>query len=89
MTDKDLTTRRGVYKNLALSPYEIKIRGSVLKFSSRTKLNKFQDEMIRKEIQLLRSFERIYGENFDKAKTNFDELIYSMYIANYNNLKLK
>ena len=86
MKDKDLTTRRGVYKNIALSPYEIKIGGSVLKFSSRTKLNKFQDEMTRKEIQLLRSFERIYGENL---KTNFDGLIYSMYIENYNNLKLK
>lgn len=89
MSVKDLTTRRGVYKNLALSPYEIKIRDRTLKFSSRTKLNKFQDEMNRKEIQLLRSFERIYGENFDRVKTNFDGLIYSMYVANYNNLKLK
>ena len=82
-------TKRGVFKNLDLSPFEIQLKDKVLKFSSRTKMNKFCDEMKRKELQLYRSFERIYGDNFDKEKTNFDGLIRSMYIANYKKLKLK
>lgn len=84
-----VVTKRGVFKNLELSPYEVQLKDRTLKFSSRAKMNKFCDEMKRKELQLLRSFQRIYGENFDKEKTNFDELVRSLYITHYNRMKLK
>ena len=87
--NKLVVTKRGVFKNLGMSPYEVQVRHRVLKFSSRAKMNKFCDEMKRKETQLFRSFQRIYGPNFDREKTNFDGLIYSMYVTNYNKLKLK
>lgn len=84
-----VVTKRGVFKNLEKSPYEVQVKDKTLKFSSRAKMNKFCDEMKRKETQLFRSFERIYGENFDKEKTNFDGLVRSLYITHYNKLKLK
>lgn len=84
-----VVTKRGVFKNLAMSPYEIQLNDRTLKFSSRAKMNKFCDEMKRKEMQLFRSFQRIYGPNFDKQKTNFDGLVRSLYITSYNKLKLK
>ena len=86
---ESVVTKRGVFKNLEMSPYEVKVKDRTLKFSSRAKMNKFCDEMKRKETQLFRSFQRIYGSNFDREKTNFDSLIRSMYITNYNKLKLK
>lgn len=87
--NKLVVTKRGVFKNLELSPYEVQLKDRTLKFSSRAKMNKFCDEMKRKELQLLRSFQRIYGENFDKEKTNFDGLVRSLYITHYNRMKLK
>lgn len=84
-----VVTKRGVFKNLALSPYEVQVQDRTLKFSSRAKMNKFCDEMERKKKQLFRSFERIYGPNFDKEKTNFDNLVRSLYVTHYNRLKLK
>lgn len=84
-----VVTKRGVFKNLEMSPYEVKVKDRTLKFSSRAKMNKFCDEMKRKETQLLRSFQRIYGPNFDREKTNFDGLVRSLYITSYNKLKLK
>lgn len=84
-------TARGVYKDLTITPYKITVedgngRKSVLRFSSQTKLNKFETEMKYKTIQLENSFKRIYGQNFDRKATNFDGLVYSMYIGNYNKL---
>ena len=87
--NKLVVTKRGVFKNLEMSPYEVQVKDRTLKFSSRAKMNKFCDEMKRKETQLLRSFQRIYGPNFDRQKTNFDGLVRSMYITHYNKLKLK
>ena len=87
--NKFVVTKRGVFKNLEMSPYEVQVNDRTLKFSSRTKMNKFCDEMKRKETQLLRSFQRIYGPNFDRQKTNFDGLVRSLYITHYNILKLK
>lgn len=84
-----VVTRRGVYKNLNLSPFEIQLKDKVLKFSSLAKMNKFADEMKIKSMQLERSFKRLYGENFDRLKTNFDGLVRSLYISSYNKLKLK
>ena len=49
-----VVTKRGVFKNLEMSPYEVKVKDRTLKFSSRAKMNKFCDEMKRKETQLLR-----------------------------------
>lgn len=82
-------TKRGVFKDLELSPFEVVFKDKKFKFSSRAKMNKFSDEMKRKETQLLRSFQRIYGENFDKETTNFDGLVRSLYITHYNQMKLK
>ena len=82
-------TKRGVFKDLGMSPYEVQIRHRVLKFSSLAKMNKFCDEMKRKETQLFRAFQRIYGPNFDREKTNFDGLIYSLYVSHYKKMKLK
>ena len=87
--NKLVVTKRGVFKNLEMSPYEVQLKDRTLKFSSRAKMNKFCDEMKRKETQLLRSFQRIYGPNFDREKTNFDGLVRSLYITHYNKLKLK
>lgn len=84
-----VVTKRGVFKNLEMSPYEVQVKDRTLKFSSRAKMNKFCDEMKRKETQLFRSFQRIYGPNFDREKTNFDCLVRSLYITHYNKLKLK
>ncbi len=87
--NKLVVTKRGVFKNLEMSPYEVQVKDITLKFSSRAKMNKFCDEMKRKETQLFRSFQRIYGPNFDREKTNFDGLVRSLYITHYNKLKLK
>lgn len=87
--NKLAVTRRGVYKNLNMSPYEIKVKDRVLKFSSETKKRKFETEMEIKKIQLEKSFKRFYGEDFDRGKTNFSGLLDSMIITNYNKLKLK
>lgn len=87
--NKLVMTKRGVFKNLEMSPYEVQLKDRVLKFSSLAKMNKFCDEMKRKETQLFRAFQRIYGQNFDREKTNFDGLIHSLYITHYNKLKLK
>ena len=87
--NKLVVTKRGVFKNLEMSPYEVQLKDRALKFSSLAKMNKFCDEMKRKETQLLRSFQRIYGPNFDRQKTNFDGLVSSLYITHYNKLKLK
>lgn len=87
--NKLVVTKRGVFKNLGMSPYEVQVRHRVLKFSSLAKMNKFCDEMKRKETQLFRSFQRIYGPNFDREKTNFDGLIYSLYITHYKKMRLK
>lgn len=87
--NKLVVTKRGVFKNLEMSPYEVQVKDRTLKFSSRAKMNKYCDEMKRKETQLLRSFQRIYGPNFDREKTNFDGLVRSLYITHYNKLKLK
>ena len=84
-----VVTKRGVFKNLEMSPYEVQVKDRKLKFSSLAKMNKFCDEMKRKETQLLRSFQRIYGPNFDREKTNFDYLVRSLYITSYKKLKLK
>lgn len=82
-------TVRGVYKVLKHSPFEITVNGKVLKFSSDTKKRKFETEMNIKELQLENAFKRIYGSDFDKEKTNFNGLINSMKLSNYNKLKLK
>lgn len=87
--NKLVVTKRGVFRNLEMSPYEVQVKDRTLKFSSRAKMNKFCDEMKRKETQLLRSFQRIYGPDFDRQKTNFDGLVRSLYITHYNKLKLK
>jgi phenylalanyl-tRNA synthetase alpha subunit len=87
--NKLVVTKRGVFKNLEMSPYEVQVKDRTLKFSSRAKMNKFCDEMKRKETQLFRSFQRIYGEDFDKEETNFNALVRSLYITKYNKLKLK
>lgn len=87
--NKLVVTKRGVFKNLEMSPYEVQVKDRKLKFSSLAKMNKFCDEMKRKETQLLRSFQRIYGPNFDRQKTNFDGLVRSLYIISYKKLKLK
>ena len=84
-----VVTKRGVYKNLSMSPYEMKVKDRVLKFSSETKKRKFETEMEIKKIQLANSFKRLYGEEFDLDKTNFSGLINSMIISNYNKLKIK
>lgn len=87
--NKLAVTKRGVFKKLEMSPYEVQVKDRTLKFSSRAKMNKFCDEMKRKETQLFRSFQRIYGTNFDREKTNFDGLVRSLYVSHYNKLKLK
>lgn len=87
--NKLVVTKRGVFKNLEMSPYEVQVKDRTLKFSSLAKMNKFCDEMKRKETQLFRSFQRIYGPDFDREKTNFDGLIYSLYITHYKKMKLK
>lgn len=87
--NKLVVTKRGVFKNLNMSPYEIKVKDRVLKFSSETKKRKFETEMEIKKIQLVNSFKRLYGEEFDLEKTNFSGLINSMIITNYNKLKIK
>ena len=84
-----VVTKRGVFKNLNMSPYEMKVKDRVLKFSSETKKRKFETEMEIKKIQLTKSFKRLYGEEFDLDKTNFSGLINSMIITNYNKLKTK
>ena len=87
--NKIVVTKRGVFKNLNLSPYEMKVKDRVLKFSSETKKRKFETEMQIKKIQLENSFKRLYGEDFDREKSNFNGLVNSMYITHYNRLKLK
>ena len=87
--NKLVITKRGVYKNLSMSPYEMKVKDRVLKFSSEAKKRKFVTEMEIKKIQLAKSFKRLYGEDFDLDKTNFSGLINSMIITNYNKLKIK
>ena len=87
--NKLVVTKRGVFKNLNLSPYEMKVKDRVLKFSSETKKRKFESEMEIKKIQLEKSFKRFYGEDFDREKSNFNGLVNSMYITHYNRLKLK
>lgn len=84
-----VVTARGVFKNLNASPYEIKVKDRSLKFSSEAKKRKFERSMGIKKIQLENSFKRLYGEEFDREKTNFNGLINSMYIVHYNKLKLK
>ena len=82
-------TKRGVFKDLEQSPYEVRLKDKVLKFSSRAKMNKFCDDMKRKETQLYRSFERIYGPNFNKENTSFNQLVRTLYVVQYNNMRLK
>lgn len=90
MTEKKLVvTKRGVYKVLNLSPYEIKVNDRTLKFSSATKKRKFETELEIKKIQLEKAFKRFYGEDYDLNKTKFNGLVNSLYIAHYNQLKLK
>lgn len=87
--NKLVVTKRGVYKDLKHSPFEIIVNGKVLKFSSEAKKRKFETEMNIKELQLENALKRIHGGDFDKEKTNFNGLINSMKISNYNKLKLK
>lgn len=87
--NKLVMTKRGVFKNLNMSPYEMKVKDRVLKFSSETKKRKFETEMQIKKIQLENSFKRLYGEDFDFEKSNFNGLVNSMFITHYNRLKLK
>lgn len=90
MTENKLVvTKRGVYKDLSVSPYEIKVNDRILKFSSETKKRKFETELEIKKIQLEKAFKRFYGEDYDLEKTNFNGLVNSLYIAHYNQLKLK
>ena len=89
ITHEPVKTVRGVYKDLKHSPFEITVNGKVLKFSSEAKKRKFETEMSLKELQLGNVFKRIHGGDFDKEKTNFNGLINSMKISNYNKLKLK
>lgn len=82
-------TKRGVYKDLDASPYEMHTNNKTLKFSSEAKKQKFLVAMKTKELQLERAFVRTHGENFDREKTNFNGLIDSMILFHYNKLKLK
>jgi len=84
-----VVTKRGVYKNLNFSPYEIKVGDRTLKFSSEAKKRKFETEMEIKKIQLAKSFKRLYGEDFDLEKAGFQGLVNSMILTNYNKLKIK
>ena len=36
-----VVTKRGVFKSLEMSPYEVKVKDRTLKFSSRAKMKKF------------------------------------------------
>ena len=82
-----VVTKRGVFKNLNVSPYEIVLKDRVLKFSSQTKKTKFETEMKIKQVQLERQLKKVFHNEY--KVDSFDKMVHSMYCINYNKMKNK
>lgn len=82
-----VVTKRGVYKNLNLSPHEIVLKDRVLKFSSETKKTKFETEMKIKQAQLERQLKKVFHNEF--KVDSYEKMAHSMYCINYNKMKNK